>query len=145
MDEDILTCLNAETGERRWKDGHYGFGQLLLADSHLVISTGDGELALVRAIPDRWEELARFPAIQGKTWNHPCLAQGKLLVRNAVDHGIEPPKVRHARGKNACGMLKLTAFHKAGNILIQLSDDGAGFNRQRILAKARARRFSSHA
>jgi outer membrane protein assembly factor BamB len=85
LDEDILTCLNAETGERRWKDGHYGFGQLLLTDSHLVILTGDGELALVRAIPDRWEELARFPAIQGKTWNHPCLAQGKLLVRNAVE------------------------------------------------------------
>ena len=59
------------------------------------------------------------------------------MIRNAVDHGIETPKVRHARGKNACGMLKLTAFHKAGNILIQLSDDGAGFNRQRILAKAR--------
>jgi two-component system chemotaxis sensor kinase CheA len=59
------------------------------------------------------------------------------MIRNAVDHGIETPKVRHAKGKNACGMLKLTAFHRAGNILIQLSDDGAGFNRQRILAKAR--------
>jgi len=60
------------------------------------------------------------------------------MIRNAVDHGIEPPKVRHARGKQACGSLQLSAQHKAGNILIQLSDDGAGFNRQRILAKARA-------
>lgn len=60
------------------------------------------------------------------------------MIRNAVDHGIESPKVRHARGKNPCGVVKLTAFHKTGNILIQLSDDGAGFNRQRILAKARA-------
>jgi len=60
------------------------------------------------------------------------------MIRNAVDHGIEPPKMRHAKGKNACGMLKLSAAHKAGNILIQLSDDGAGFNRERILAKARA-------
>jgi len=60
------------------------------------------------------------------------------MIRNAVDHGIETPKVRHAKGKNACGMLKLSATHKAGNILIQLSDDGAGFNRDRILAKARA-------
>lgn len=60
------------------------------------------------------------------------------MIRNAVDHGIESPKVRHARGKNTCGSLKLTAFHKAGSILIQLSDDGAGFNKQRILAKARA-------
>ena len=60
------------------------------------------------------------------------------MIRNAVDHGIEAPKVRHAKGKNPCGSLKLTASHKAGNILIQLTDDGAGFDRQRILAKARA-------
>jgi two-component system chemotaxis sensor kinase CheA len=60
------------------------------------------------------------------------------MIRNAVDHGIEPAKVRRAKGKNPSGLLTLTAFHKAGNILIQLSDDGAGFNRQRILAKARA-------
>lgn len=60
------------------------------------------------------------------------------MIRNAVDHGIEPPKVRHARGKQACGSLQLSAQHKAGNIVIRLSDDGAGFNRQRILAKARA-------
>ena len=60
------------------------------------------------------------------------------MIRNAVDHGIESPKFRHSKGKNRCGSLKLTAFHKAGHILIQLSDDGAGFNRQRILARARA-------
>jgi two-component system chemotaxis sensor kinase CheA len=60
------------------------------------------------------------------------------MIRNAVDHGIEAPRVRHAKGKPPCGALTLTAFHKAGNILIQLSDDGAGFNRQRIVAKARA-------
>ncbi len=60
------------------------------------------------------------------------------MIRNAVDHGIELPRVRHSLGKPPCGSLTLTAFHKAGNILIQLSDDGAGFSRQRILAKARA-------
>lgn len=60
------------------------------------------------------------------------------MIRNAVDHGIEPPNVRHAKGKNASGLLKLSASHKAGNILIQLSDDGAGFSRDRILARARA-------
>jgi two-component system chemotaxis sensor kinase CheA len=59
------------------------------------------------------------------------------MIRNAVDHGIESPKVRRAAGKNPCGSLTLTALHKAGNIIIQLADDGAGFNRQRILAKAR--------
>jgi two-component system, chemotaxis family, sensor kinase CheA len=60
------------------------------------------------------------------------------MIRNAIDHGIEPPRVRHSLGKSPSGSLTLTAFHKAGNILIQLTDDGAGFNRQRILAKARA-------
>jgi two-component system chemotaxis sensor kinase CheA len=60
------------------------------------------------------------------------------MIRNAVDHGIESPKTRHAKGKNPCGQLTLTAFPKAGNILIQFSDDGAGFNRKRILKKARA-------
>jgi len=60
------------------------------------------------------------------------------MIRNAVDHGIESPQARRAAGKSPCGMLKLTAFHKGGSIVIQLSDDGAGFNRQRILAKAKA-------
>ena len=60
------------------------------------------------------------------------------MIRNAIDHGIEMPDVRHAKGKNPCGLLKLSAFHSAGNIIIQLSDDGAGFNRERIRSKARA-------
>jgi two-component system chemotaxis sensor kinase CheA len=60
------------------------------------------------------------------------------MIRNAVDHGVETPQARRAAGKSPCGMLKLTAFHKGGSIVIQLSDDGAGFNRQRILAKAKA-------
>jgi len=58
------------------------------------------------------------------------------MIRNAVDHGIETPQKRVAGQKNACGLLRLTACHIAGNIVIQLSDDGAGFNRKRILEKA---------
>ena len=85
LDEDILTCLDAETGERKWKDGHYGYGQLLLASGHLIILSGDGDLALVRATPERHEEMARFSAIHGKTWNHPAIADGKLFVRNAAE------------------------------------------------------------
>ena len=85
LDEDILVCLDAETGERRWKDGRYGYGQVLLANGHLLILCGDGDLALVQALPDRHVELARLPAIKGKTWNHPALAGGKLLVRNAIE------------------------------------------------------------
>ncbi len=85
LDEDMLTCLNADTGERQWKDGRYGYGQLLLADGCLIVLSGEGELALVKATPERHIELARFPAIHGKTWNHPAIAGGKLLVRNAVE------------------------------------------------------------
>ncbi|MCW5553151.1 MAG: PQQ-like beta-propeller repeat protein [Verrucomicrobiae bacterium] len=85
LDENILVCLDARTGERRWKDGRYGHGQLLLASGHLVILSGDGHLALVRATPGRHEEIARFPAIRGKTWNHPAISQGRLLVRNGAE------------------------------------------------------------
>ncbi|MBI3877826.1 MAG: alcohol dehydrogenase, partial [Verrucomicrobia bacterium] len=73
------------TGERKWKDGRYGYGQLVLASGHLVILCGDGDLALVKATPEKHEELARVPGIKGKTWNHPALADGKLLVRNSVE------------------------------------------------------------
>jgi two-component system, chemotaxis family, sensor kinase CheA len=60
------------------------------------------------------------------------------MIRNAVDHGIETPERRHALGKNPCGSLTLRASHSSGNIHIQLSDDGAGFNRQKILSKAKS-------
>ncbi len=85
LDEDILTCLDAATGARKWKDGRYDYGQLLLASGHLVIVCGNGDLALVKATPERHEELARVPGIKGKTWNHPALADGKLLIRNAAE------------------------------------------------------------
>ncbi len=58
------------------------------------------------------------------------------LVRNAVDHGIETPEKRLAAGKSETGTVHLNAYHQGGNILIEISDDGAGLNRERILAKA---------
>ena len=79
------TCIDAATGRRQWKEGRYGYGQLLLASGHLVVLSGEGELILVRANPEKHEELARFQAIHGKTWNHPAIADGRLLVRNAVE------------------------------------------------------------
>ncbi|HEY9199533.1 MAG TPA: chemotaxis protein CheA [Gammaproteobacteria bacterium] len=60
------------------------------------------------------------------------------LVRNSLDHGIETPEQRRAAGKPATGVLHLNAYHQGGNIVIEISDDGAGLNRERILAKARA-------
>ena len=59
------------------------------------------------------------------------------LVRNSLDHGIEPPEERIAKGKNPLGTITLRAAHQGGNIVIEVSDDGAGLNRERIIAKAR--------
>jgi len=59
------------------------------------------------------------------------------LVRNSLDHGIETPDARIAKGKNPQGTITLRAAHQGGNIVIEVSDDGAGLNRERILAKAR--------
>ena len=59
------------------------------------------------------------------------------LIRNAVDHGLETPSVREKKGKHGCGVIKLSAGHSGGNIVVTLQDDGAGFDRKRILEKAR--------
>ncbi len=61
------------------------------------------------------------------------------LIRNAIDHGIEPPEQRIAAGKPETGTVHLNAYHKGGNIVIEINDDGAGFNKEKILAKARER------
>ena len=58
------------------------------------------------------------------------------LVRNSMDHGIEPEEARIAAGKPACGTLKLNAYHDSGSIVIEVSDDGGGLNREKILKKA---------
>jgi outer membrane protein assembly factor BamB len=85
LDESILAAVDAQTGEQKWKGGRYGYGQLLLAGEHLIVLTEDGDLALVRATPDRHEELSRFHVLDGKTWNVPAIADGYLLVRNLAE------------------------------------------------------------
>jgi outer membrane protein assembly factor BamB len=82
LDESILACVDAATGELKWKGGRYGYGQVLLASGYLIVLTEDGDLALVRATPERHQEVVRFPVLEGKTWNHPAMADGYLLVRN---------------------------------------------------------------
>ena len=82
LDESILACLDAETGAVKWKGGRYGYGQVMLASDHLIVLTEDGDLALVRASPEQHEEIVRFHALDGKTWNHPAMSDGILLVRN---------------------------------------------------------------
>ena len=85
LDESILACLDAATGDLKWKGGRYGYGQTLLASGHLIVLTEDGDLALVRATPAKHEEVVRFPVLEGKTWNHPAISDGILLVRNLAE------------------------------------------------------------
>jgi outer membrane protein assembly factor BamB len=87
FDGRMFTCLDLHSGKRRWKDGRYGSGQVLLLSAQplLVVVTETGEVVLVAANPDEHHELARFQALSGKTWNHPVLAHGRLYVRNAEE------------------------------------------------------------
>jgi outer membrane protein assembly factor BamB len=85
LDEGIFACIDAATGDLKWKGGRYGYGQVLLAAGHLIVLTEDGDLALLRATPDRHDERARVPAIAGKTWNVPAMSGPVLLVRNIAE------------------------------------------------------------
>jgi len=66
------------------------------------------------------------------------------LVRNSLDHGIELPEARAAKGKQPVGTITLSAYHQSGNIVIEVGDDGAGLPRDKILAKARERGLNVH-
>jgi outer membrane protein assembly factor BamB len=87
FDGSILACIDLADGKRKWKGGRYGNGQLLLiADQDLLLVTSEeGELALVSATSDQFKEIARVPALDGKTWNHPVVVRDVLLVRNGQE------------------------------------------------------------
>lgn len=85
LDEGMLTCVDVATGEQKWKARGYGFGQVILASGHLIITTEEGQVALVRADPEKHTELAKFASLEGRTWNYPAISNGRLLVRNAKE------------------------------------------------------------
>jgi outer membrane protein assembly factor BamB len=87
LDDGILCCLDAASGQRLWKKGRFGHGQLLLLASppRLIVVAESGEMALLAANPKQCEELGRFKAIDGKCWNHPVIAHGCLFVRNGEE------------------------------------------------------------
>ncbi len=82
LDDGGLACVSVESGERKWKDGHFGAGQTLLIDDLVLVQTEPGPVVLAEAKPDGFRELGRIPALSSKTWNHPTLAGKYLLVRN---------------------------------------------------------------
>ena len=73
---------DVDTGERLWKRGRYGHGQLILVGDLLLVQTEQGAVVLVEATPEGHRELGRLEALRGKTWNAPALAGRYLLVRN---------------------------------------------------------------
>jgi outer membrane protein assembly factor BamB len=82
LDDGILACMDLESGRRRWKEGRYGHGQVLLAGSLLLIQTERGPVVLVLPFSQSFYELGQIPALSSKTWNNPALAGRFLLLRN---------------------------------------------------------------
>lgn len=83
LDDGVLVSLDPATGERHWKKGRYGHGQLMLVDDLLLILSEKGDVILVSADPTEHREVARFKALGDKSWNTPALAGRHLLLRNA--------------------------------------------------------------
>lgn len=87
FDNAIFACIGLDDGKRRWKGGRYEKGQaFLLADSDLILVVSEpGELVLLRATPEKHEEIAKIPALKDKTWNHPVVIGDRLFLRNAEE------------------------------------------------------------
>ena len=83
LSDGILQCVDIDTGKIHWKRGRYGHGQILLVGDLILILSEKGNLHLVEAASEKHHELAKFPAIEGKTWNNICLYGPYLLVRNS--------------------------------------------------------------
>lgn len=87
FDDTIFTSINLENGDRNWKRGRYGKGQvLLLKDSGLLLVAGErGQLVLLEANPEKHVEIAEIDALEGRTWNHPVVVGDRLYLRNSQE------------------------------------------------------------
>lgn len=86
FDGNRVVCIDAATGARRWKGERYGGQMLLISDMDMLLVLSEkGDVVLIQAVPEEYNEIAQFKALNGKTWNHPVVAQGKLFVRNSEE------------------------------------------------------------
>ena len=81
FNEQALTCMDFRTGTRRWKEGGFGKGTLLVADGHLIVLSENGKLVLARATPEKYEPVASSRVVNGRCWTVPVLAGGRLHIR----------------------------------------------------------------
>jgi outer membrane protein assembly factor BamB len=89
LSQGILECVDVRTGDRVWKTGRYGHGQMLLVDRTLLILTEEGELVHVEATPDRPNRvLGRLQALEGPTWNNFALYGAYVVLRNAREAAV---------------------------------------------------------
>jgi outer membrane protein assembly factor BamB len=79
--------VDLKTGQRKWKDGRYGQGQVLLLENSglLLVAAETGQVVLLLADPNEHVEVASFKALEGKTWNHPVVVGDRLYVRNSQE------------------------------------------------------------
>ena len=85
LSDGILECVDLSTGDARWKKGRYGHGQVLGVGRLLLVQSEPGPVALVSASPEKYIELARFPALDSNTWANPTLCGRRLLVRSSTE------------------------------------------------------------
>lgn len=82
LDDGIMACISLENGRRQWKDGRYGHGQMFLFDDAIMILSEKGDVIWMEINPEEPKVIAQWHALDGKTWNPPCLAWPYLLLRN---------------------------------------------------------------
>jgi outer membrane protein assembly factor BamB len=88
LSDGVLECVDPGTGERRWRGGRYGQGQMIIVNGHILIMAEDGRIVLVQASSESTsggkapKEIAQIPVLEGITWNVPTVAGPYLLIRN---------------------------------------------------------------